>query len=112
MTTPSVKGPLASIPAMPKLLRSILLAVTLAGGVTGCGELDPDQLRVCERLIPALEADGAQIEIVRAVADTAAANAVRIEYRTIGAARLTFTSCEEASTSAPPPCGTMGSGEV
>jgi branched-chain amino acid transport system permease protein len=63
---------------------SRLLVLTLAGIVTGCGELDPEQLRVCERLIPALEADGARIEIVRAGADTAA-NAVRIEYRTIGA---------------------------
>ena len=62
-----------------------LLALTLAGGVTGCGELDPEQLRVCERLIPAIEADGAQIDIVRVMADTAAANAVRIEYRTLGA---------------------------
>ena len=64
-----------------------LLALALAGGVTGCGEVDPEQLRVCERLIPAIEADGAQIEIVRAMADTAAANAVRIEYRAIGGSR-------------------------
>ena len=62
-----------------------LLALTLAGGVTGCSEPDPEQLRVRERLIPAIEADGAQIDIVRVVADTAASNAVRIEYRLLGA---------------------------
>jgi branched-chain amino acid transport system permease protein len=62
-----------------------LLALALAGGIGGCGDIDPEQLRICERLIPAIEADGARIEIVRAVADPAAANTVRIEYRTDGA---------------------------
>src|SRR5688500_3666996 len=61
-----------------------LLALALAGGATGCAEIDAEQLRLCERLIPAIEADGARIEIVRAMADTAAANAVRIEYRATG----------------------------
>jgi branched-chain amino acid transport system permease protein len=62
-----------------------LLALALAGGIAGCGDLDPEQLRICERLIPAIEADGARIEIVRATADPAAADTVRIEYRTNGA---------------------------
>jgi branched-chain amino acid transport system permease protein len=59
-----------------------LLALALAGGIAGCGDIDPEQLRICERLIPAITADGARIEIVRAMADPAAANTVRIEYRT------------------------------
>jgi hypothetical protein len=44
MTTPSAKGPLASIPAMPKLLRPILLALTLAASAAlfGCGDSGPD----------------------------------------------------------------------
>jgi branched-chain amino acid transport system permease protein len=62
-----------------------LLALALAGGLGGCGDVDPEQLRICERLIPAIEPDGARVEIVRAIADPAARNSVRIEYRTEGA---------------------------
>ena len=61
-----------------------LLALALAGGIAGCAEIDPEQLKVCERLIPALEDDGTQVEIVRATTDASAANTVRIEYRTDG----------------------------
>lgn len=61
-----------------------LVVLALAAAFGGCADVDPEQLKLCERLISAIEAEGASIEVVRATADPAAANAVRIEYRTIG----------------------------
>ena len=46
--------------------------------------MDVEQLKICERLIPALEAEDARIGVMRGTADPAVANAVRIEYRLIG----------------------------
>ena len=60
-------------------------ALGLAWSLAGCAEADVEQLKICERLIPAIEAEGAQIEVVRGTTDPAVANAVRIEYRLIGA---------------------------
>jgi branched-chain amino acid transport system permease protein len=61
-----------------------LAALGLAWLLAACTDADVEQLRICERLIPAIEAEGAQIEVVRGMADPAAANAVRIEYRLAG----------------------------
>jgi branched-chain amino acid transport system permease protein len=63
---------------------AILAALALAGTLAGCAEADVEQLRICERLIPAIEAEGAQIEVVGGASDPAAANAVRVEYRVRG----------------------------
>jgi branched-chain amino acid transport system permease protein len=62
-----------------------LAALALAWSLAGCAQADVEQLKICERLIPAIEAEGAQIEVVRGTAEPAAANAVRIQYRLIGA---------------------------
>ena len=40
--------------------------MALAGGLGGCADVDPEQLKLCERLIPAIETEGARIEIVLA----------------------------------------------
>jgi branched-chain amino acid transport system permease protein len=60
--------------------RGCLLALGLASLLAACGAPDPEQARICERLIPALERDGARYEIVarEAVADDP--TAVRIVY--------------------------------
>jgi branched-chain amino acid transport system permease protein len=73
-----------------------LAALALAWSLAGCAEADVEQLKVCERLIPAVEAEGAGIEIVRGTTDPAAANAVRVEYRLIeanGTAKDSWISC-------------------
>jgi branched-chain amino acid transport system permease protein len=62
-----------------------LAALGLAWSLAGCTEADVEQLKICQRLIPAIEAEGAQIEVVRSTTDPAVANAVRVEYRVIGA---------------------------
>ena len=61
----------------------LLPALGLAWTLAGCAEADVEQLRICERLIPAIEAEGAQIELVGGASDPAAANAVRVEYRVL-----------------------------
>src|SRR5688572_5904926 len=61
-----------------------LAALGLAWPLAGCAEADVEQLKICKRLIPALEAEDARIEVVRGTTDPAVANAVRIEYRLIG----------------------------
>jgi branched-chain amino acid transport system permease protein len=62
-----------------------LAALGLAWSLAGCTEADVEQLKICQRLIPAIEAEDAQIEVVRGTTDPAVANAVRVEYRVIGA---------------------------
>ena len=62
-----------------------LAALGLAWALAGCAQVDVEQLKICERLIPALEAEDARIGVMRGTADPAVANAVRIEYRLIGA---------------------------
>ena len=78
-----------------------LAALGLAWSLAGCAEADVEQLKICQRLIPAIEAEGAQIEVVRGTTDPAAANAVRIEYRLIGAQeRRTAAGSRAASAAA------------
>jgi branched-chain amino acid transport system permease protein len=62
-----------------------LAALALAWSLAGCAQADVEQLKICERLIPAIEAEGAQVEVVRGTTDPGAANAVRVEYRLIEA---------------------------
>jgi branched-chain amino acid transport system permease protein len=62
-----------------------LAALALARSLAGCAQADVEQLKICERLIPAIEAEGAQVEVVRGTTDPGAANAVRVEYRLIEA---------------------------
>ncbi len=59
------------------MLAGLVIALSRAA----CAGVDVEQLRICERLIPALEARGAEIEIVQGTIDPAAKNAVRVEYR-------------------------------
>jgi branched-chain amino acid transport system permease protein len=66
-------------------LFGALAALGLAWALAGCAQADVEQLKICERLIPAIEAEDAQIEVVRGTTDPAVDNAVRIEYRLIGA---------------------------
>jgi branched-chain amino acid transport system permease protein len=61
-----------------------LAALCLLSPLAGCADADVEQLRICERLIPALEPEGAKIERVRASADPSAAHAVRVDYRVLG----------------------------
>jgi branched-chain amino acid transport system permease protein len=60
------------------------VALGLAWWLAACTEADVEQLKICERLIPAIEAEGAQIELVHGATDPAAAHAVRVEYRVVG----------------------------
>jgi branched-chain amino acid transport system permease protein len=73
-----------------------LAALGLAWSLAGCTEADVEQLKICERLIPAIEAEGARIEPVRGAADPTAANTVRVAYRAIrpdGTADGSWISC-------------------
>ena len=85
------RGHARSSPAGRRTFRR-LIALALAGGIAGCGDLDPEQLRICERLIPAIEPDGVRVEVVRRPSPTAAANTLRIEYRTNGAVEFPDSS--------------------
>jgi branched-chain amino acid transport system permease protein len=64
--------------------RGPLAGLALALALAGCADVDVEQLRICERLIPAIEAPGAQIEIARGATDPAAEDAVRVQYRVVG----------------------------
>jgi branched-chain amino acid transport system permease protein len=73
-----------------------LAALALAWSLSGCAEADVEQLRICERLIPAIEAEGTRIALVSSVTDPAAANAVRVEYRVVrpnGSSDSSWISC-------------------
>ena len=61
-----------------------LAALGLAAALSACTDADVEQLRICERLIPAIEAEGARIELLRGATDPTGANAVRVEYRVLG----------------------------
>ncbi len=63
----------------------VLAALGLAWSLAACAEADVEQLKICERLIPAIEAENAQIEVGRGAPDPTVADAVRVEYRVIGA---------------------------
>ena len=52
--------------------------------LAGCADADVEQVKICERLIPALEAPAARIEVGRSGPDPAAENAVTVEYRLLG----------------------------
>jgi branched-chain amino acid transport system permease protein len=58
----------------------MLAALAAAFALAACAEVDIEQLQICERLIPALEAPGAEIEIVEGAPDPSAENAVRVAY--------------------------------
>lgn len=58
-----------------------ILATLAALALAGCGEVDVEQVRVCARLIPALEAPGAEIEVGPGTTDATAEHAVRMDYR-------------------------------
>jgi branched-chain amino acid transport system permease protein len=79
-------GQARDLPGAQRCRRTFgtLAALALAWCLAGCAEADVEQLRICERLIPAIEAEGARVELVRGVTDRAAANAVRVEYRLAG----------------------------
>jgi branched-chain amino acid transport system permease protein len=73
-----------SLPGRHRWIVAAAAGLALAWGLTNCSEADIEQLQICERLIPAIEAEGAKIEGVRGSTDAAAENAVRVEYRVIG----------------------------
>jgi branched-chain amino acid transport system permease protein len=79
---------------MHRFLRIALLAGPL---LAGCGApLDNEQLRLCRRVLPALNPDSTEIRETRASAATQARQSIRIEYtaREPGAeARLRFIVC-------------------
>ena len=60
----------------------LLLLAALALGA--CERVDVEQVRDCERVIPALEDPGTGIEVLRGEPDPAAENAVVVHYRTLG----------------------------
>ncbi len=67
----------------PAALCSILLLVA-ALALGACERVDVEQIRDCERVIPALEGPGARIEVLRGAPDPAAENAVVVHYRVLG----------------------------
>ncbi len=64
--------------------RSFLLLLLAALALGACERVDVEQLRDCERVIPALEDPGTRIEVLRGEPDPAAENAVVVHYRTLG----------------------------
>jgi branched-chain amino acid transport system permease protein len=72
-------------------LGSILSITVLALACAACGGPDAEQIRLCERLIPALE-DHA-VEIVGREEDPAAPYAVIVRYRTALTAERHWVSC-------------------
>jgi branched-chain amino acid transport system permease protein len=73
-----------------------LAALCLAWSLVGCAETDIEQLKICERLIPAIEVEGSRIELVRGAAEPTAAHAIRVEYWVIrpdGTADGSWISC-------------------
>jgi branched-chain amino acid transport system permease protein len=67
----------------PASLYSIL-PLLAALVVAACERVDVEQLRDCERVIPALEDPETRIEVLRGERDPAAENAVVVHYRTLG----------------------------
>jgi branched-chain amino acid transport system permease protein len=83
-TLRSGQGRSAATARRPRRTFGTLAALGLAWTLAGCAEADVEQLRICERLIPAIEPEGAQIELMGGASDPAAAHAVRVEYRVLG----------------------------
>jgi branched-chain amino acid transport system permease protein len=75
--------------------RARLAALAVASALAGCAGADVEQLKICERLIPAIEAPTAQVEVVRGATDPVAENAVKVEYRLVGpgAEPIRWLSC-------------------
>ena len=65
-------------------LSGWLAGLALALSVAACSDIDVEQLKICERLVPAIEPPGTDVEIARTTDDPAAENAVRVVYRTVG----------------------------
>ena len=61
-----------------------LAGLAAAWLLVGCADADVEQVRICERLIPAIEAPAARIEIGQSGADPAIENAVTVAYRLVG----------------------------
>ncbi len=59
----------------------LILPLLLALLVTGCDRVDPEQARLCDRLIAAFEVPPAAVEILGHEIDPAAPNAVVLRYR-------------------------------
>jgi branched-chain amino acid transport system permease protein len=68
-------------PRPARLISNLLLLAALALGA--CERLDIEQVRDCERVIPALEDPGTRIEVLRGERHPAAKNAVVVHYRTL-----------------------------
>jgi branched-chain amino acid transport system permease protein len=80
-------------------LAAALAALIAAASLAACADADVEQLRICERLIPAIEPQGAEIAVVQAAAEPSAPNAVRIEYRVgPGVAPARWISCRFGGT--------------
>ena len=62
-------------------LHATILGCLLA--LTGCAEVDVEQARLCERLIPALEAAASEIAVTGREVESSAANAVLVRYRVL-----------------------------
>ena len=69
--------PMRRRPRLSAMLAGLAAALALAA----CADVDLEQLRICERLIPAIEAPGAAIEVAQGTTDPGIENAVRLEYR-------------------------------
>jgi branched-chain amino acid transport system permease protein len=62
-------------------LSALLAGLAAALALAACADVDVEQLRICERLIPAIEAPGAAIEVTQGTTDPGSENAVRVAYR-------------------------------
>jgi branched-chain amino acid transport system permease protein len=67
--------------ALARRRRRIALAVVLALPLTACARLDAEQARLCERVIPAVEDVGGQIELLGSEPDPSADHGVIVRYR-------------------------------
>lgn len=75
--------PMPPRPACPACCTLLLLSLA-ALALGACERVDIEQVRDCERVIPALEDPGRRIEYLRGERDPAAKNAVVVHYRVHG----------------------------
>ena len=82
-----------------KVVPNLAAAAALAGAVAGCAVVDAGRARICRSIVPALNASGSALEIVR-TAPLAKGEGVRIAYRSrseAGTLQDRFVECRFAA---------------
>src|ERR1700704_3141713 len=82
-----------------KVVPSVVAAAAFGWALVGCAVVDAGRARICRSIIPALNATGAALEIVRTTA-VARGDGVRVAYRAQapgGALQDRFVECRFAA---------------